>query len=87
MGKKYIYKLVYSSFFIKDFKKIPSYIQEKAILVCKNLLKNPYENVRKLKNIQFGKFRTRIGNYRLRFDISETDIILHSIKHRKDVYK
>ena len=33
-----------------------------------------------------GQWRARWGNYRMRYDIEGTDVVLHSFRHRKDAY-
>ncbi len=45
--------------------------------------------VKKLTDITKGngQWRLRIDKYRIRYDISNTEVILHSIKPRKDAYR
>lgn len=45
--------------------------------------------IKKLTDIPAGdgQWRLRIGNYRIRYDISGKRIELHSIKPRKDAYR
>lgn len=33
-----------------------------------------------------GQWRIRVGNYRLRYDIIGSDVVLYSFRHRRDVY-
>jgi mRNA-degrading endonuclease RelE of RelBE toxin-antitoxin system len=33
-----------------------------------------------------GQWRIRWREYRLRYDIFETDVVLHSFRHRKEAY-
>lgn len=33
-----------------------------------------------------GQWRVRWGDYRLRYDIFESEVVLHSFRHRKDAY-
>ncbi|MBI1975561.1 MAG: hypothetical protein HYV67_00115 [Candidatus Taylorbacteria bacterium] len=44
--------------------------------------------IKKLTDISFGdgQWRIRIKHYRIRYDISGKEVILHSIKPRKDAY-
>jgi addiction module RelE/StbE family toxin len=46
-------------------------------------------NIKKLSGIKKGEggWRIRLGDFRIRYDIVGSDIILHSIKNRKDAYK
>jgi len=34
----------------------------------------------------FGRWRLRLGAYRLRYDIVGQDVVLYSLAHRKDAY-
>ncbi len=82
-----MYKLIITPHFKRDFKKMASALQEKAVIFLKKLQKNPLKFSEKLKGVKRGIHRIRIGNYRIRFDIVKKDIVLHSFKHRKDIYK
>jgi mRNA-degrading endonuclease RelE of RelBE toxin-antitoxin system len=33
-----------------------------------------------------GQWRIRWGDYRLRYDVFETDVVLYSFRHRKEAY-
>ncbi|MFY9493323.1 MAG: type II toxin-antitoxin system RelE/ParE family toxin [Minisyncoccia bacterium] len=44
-------------------------------------------NIRKLTDVDHGKWRLRLGDYRIRYDVDGQKVILHSIKNRKDTYK
>lgn len=44
-------------------------------------------NIKKLTDVDYGKWRLRLGDYRIRYDINGSKVILHSIKNRKDAYK
>lgn len=60
-----------------------------------NILKlDPYNinqnnDIKKLTNISKGEgqWRIRIGDYRLRYDINEKDVVLHLFSHRKNSYR
>jgi len=40
-----------------------------------------------LKDNSLGKFRFRIGDYRVIFDIADDNILVLRVGHRKDIYK
>jgi mRNA-degrading endonuclease RelE of RelBE toxin-antitoxin system len=44
--------------------------------------------IRKLAGVKAGdgQWRIRWTEYRLRYDIFETDVVLHAFRHRKDAY-
>lgn len=81
------YQIVPTKTFLKDLEKRvdPQYSRqiEKAI---DELAKNPYQEI-KLTSIEIGKWRIRIGNYRIRYDIEGNKVILLRILHRKDIYR
>jgi mRNA-degrading endonuclease RelE of RelBE toxin-antitoxin system len=45
-------------------------------------------NIKKLTNVSKGEgqWRIRMGKYRLRYDIINEDVVLHSLSHRKEAY-
>lgn len=66
----------------------------KSIKEISNILKeNPYgENNSKIKKLtdikqNDGMWRIRFHEYRIRYDVIGKDVVLHSIKNRKDSYK
>ena len=44
-------------------------------------------NIKKLADVDYGKWRLRLGDYRIRYDIGGSKVILHSIRNRRDAYK
>lgn len=76
--------------FKKDVCKIPQDIQEAADETIDLLSINPWHpglNVKKLTNIVPVVYRVRIRHYRLIFSYTREAIILHRIRHRKDIYR
>jgi len=87
MSKHYIIK--YTIHFEKNFMKIPKNMRNKVFNSIKELEQYPYtsKNVKKLSSLKIGCWRKRMGNYRIRYDINGQEIILYSVKHRKDINK
>ena len=81
------YKIKTSKYFEKDFEKLESSIQTKVLAYLESMTIDPFIDIKKLKNVEIGIFRKRIGNYRIRFDIIKDSIYLYRIRHRKDIYK
>lgn len=83
------FKLVPSTAFLKDLKKLPHPIREKVWNYLQNLKQDPYagRNISKLSTLKIGIWRLRMGDYRLRYDIYKKEIRLYSVKHRKDIYR
>jgi len=46
-------------------------------------------DIKQLKDVKpgDGQFRIRKGEWRLRYDISGRDVVLHSFRHRREAYK
>jgi mRNA interferase RelE/StbE len=86
-----MYKLVFLTSAKKEFKKLDSVMQknikEKLILLTENpeVLKN---NIKALKGGHKGKFRLRVHQYRVIFQIKDEELIITIIRvgHRKEVY-
>lgn len=83
------YKLIYSKQFTKDFAKLDLIVQSRILVALEEIQMDPYKNVAKLKNETNGIFRRRIGDYRIRFDILENQMViyLYRVRHRKEVYR
>jgi len=86
-----MYKLVFLTSAQKELKKLDSAVQksikEKLILLTENpeLLKN---NIKGLKGGHKGKFRLRVHQYRVIFQIKDDELIITIIRvgHRKEIY-
>lgn len=57
------------------------------------LRSDPYNHtrkhdIRKLAGVDQGEgqWRIRVGDYRLRYDIMDSDVLLYSFRHRREVY-
>lgn len=86
-----MYDLVFLKSAEKEFKKLDFVVQktikEKLILLTTNpdLLKS---NIKALKGEHKGKFRLRVNQYRVVFQIKDEELIIVVIRigHRKEVY-
>ena len=45
------------------------------------------QNIKKLTDVNAGQWRIRFKDYRIRYDVANSKVILHSIRNRKDAYK
>jgi mRNA interferase RelE/StbE len=72
---------------IKELKKIDKKYQKLITQKIKLLEKFPdTTNVKRLNN-HFPPYRFRVGDYRVKFDVVDNEIIVYEIKHRKEAYK
>jgi len=86
-----MYRLLFLSSAKKEFKKLDTPIQksikEKLTILSKNpdALKN---NIKALKGGYKGKFRLRVHQYRVIFQIKNDELIIVVIRigHRKEIY-
>lgn len=85
-----MYKVRLSSFAEKVFSKANLPLAKKLSKCFLTLENNPFEsnNVKRLSGNLIGKFRYRIGDYRVIFRVNEKSKIVEvlSIIHRKDAY-
>ena len=86
-----MYSLQFLASARKEFKNLDAVVQklikEKLILLVENpeLLKN---NIKPLKGEHKGKFRLRVHQYRIIFQIKDDELIITIIRvgHRKEIY-
>lgn len=91
------FNISYSVAFSRDAKKLrkkDKKITEIMETTSKILQEDPFnskqiKNIKKLVDVEkgCGQWRIRFGDYRIRYDIIGRDVVLHSIKNRKDIYR
>ena len=81
------YRLVYTKRALRDIEKLDIIVKKQISSKILLLAKNPLKNAKKLIDSRLGQYRWRIGNYRIIFDIEESNIVVLRIRHRKEIYK
>ncbi len=71
----------------QDHKLLTAFENISAILSTDPFNLKREHNIKKLTGVDYGKWRLRLGDYRIRYDIDSSKVILHSIRNRKDAYK
>jgi mRNA interferase RelE/StbE len=73
----------------KELRKLPKEIQQRIAAKIDSLLADPYPPESKKLTNGNGRFRIRIGDYRVIYRIEEDKLIILIIKigHRRDIYK
>lgn len=73
----------------KALAKLPSDTQRRIIRKLEFYLQqeNPLLFAEKLINAQYGTYRFRIGDYRVIFDLENSEIVILLIGHRRDIYR
>jgi len=79
------FHLVPSKRFEDDFRELPKKVQGQVLKAIERIRANPGRG-RKLRGVDIGEWRYRVGDYRIRYDIEEGSIYLHVVRHRKEVY-
>lgn len=80
------FKLVPSKRFEDDFRELPKKIQGQVLKALDRIKNDPHHG-QKLKGVEIGQWRYRVGDYRIRYDVEASDIYLHVVRHRKEVYR
>ena len=67
---------------------LPKSVIPLILNAIEQLAENPYHNVKKLKGVK-NIFRTRVGDYRVTFEIKDRELIIQIVHvgDRKDIYK
>lgn len=82
------YKIEFLKTAAKELKKLPKDIQIRIIRKIEKLIDEPYPaDTKKLKNGN-GRFRIRVGNYRIIYKLEDKKLVILIIKvgHRRDIY-
>lgn len=76
--------------FQRDLEALPAAVQEKILEALRHLETNPFgppPKIKKLKAKGAGQWRLEVWPYRVRYDILGEDVVLHRVRHRKDIYR
>ncbi len=82
------FALQLSKHFNKEFEDLPEEIQKRVVKEVELILENPFkQGVLKLTDRQ--SFRTRVGDYRLIFNVNEVErvVTLIAVGHRSKIYE
>jgi len=84
-----MWHLKYAARIQKDLRKIPRKSLIRIKLAIEELTENPYTSTKQLKEHPLADNSTRVGVYRILFDIYDETKSIHILKigHRKDVYR
>lgn len=79
----------YTHQFLSDLRKFDSPVRLRILEAIESkLLVDPFKHGKKLVGkIGPGRWRFRVGDYRLRFDIEGSVLLLYRVRHRRQVYE
>lgn len=80
------YHLVISNRFRRDLRRLDGIMHRRVLEVLEALQENPQQGSQ-LTNVPIGKWRIRVGDYRIRYDIEGDQVLLYRVRHRKDIYR
>ncbi len=82
------YKIQWKTAAERDLRNLPKNVIPLIVDAIEQLAENPYHNVKKLKGVK-NLFRTRVGDYRIIFEIKDRELIIQIVHvgDRKEIYK
>lgn len=81
-----LFHLVPTKQFEDDFKKLPAKVQGQVLKALQRIERAPHR-AQKLAGVKLGRWRYRVGDYRIRYDIEKNIIVLKIVRYRKEVYR
>ena len=81
------YDLVYTRRAIKDIQRLEEKTKRRIGKALIRYSEDPLRYAEKLTDPRLGNYRFRIGDYRVIFDLEETDIAVLRVGHRKEIYR
>lgn len=79
----------YAHQFLTDLKKLDPPVQRRIVEAIETkLLRDPYRFGKKLVGKKGpGRWRFRVGDYRIRFDIEGQALLFYRVRHRREIYE
>ena len=79
----------YTRQFVADLKKLEVPIQRRIVQAIESkLLKDPFKYGKKPVGKKGpGRWRFRVGDYRIRFDIEGRALLFYRVRHRREIYE
>jgi len=80
------YEIRYHPTLRKVLARLDAATHRRILEAIDTLKENPYRG-KKLQGVDVGRWRLRVGDYRIRYDIAEEAVFILRIGHRRDVYR
>jgi len=83
------YQLLYKKVAVKSIQKLSPQIKKRLQIKLEffERQEDPLINAKALTKPADAQYRFRVGNYRILFDVEESNIIILLVQHRKDIYR
>jgi len=81
------YRFVYTRRAERDIKKLEPNTKDRIGKALLRYNEEPLRFAEKLSDPILGKYRFRIGDYRIIFDIEGSEIVVLRVGHRREIYK
>ena len=81
------YRLVYTQKAVRDIDRLDAGVKNRIGATLLRFKDNPLQYAERLTDPELGRYRFRIGDYRVIFDIESNDIVVLRVGHRKEIYK
>lgn len=80
------YRLVISQRLRRDLRKLDTQNHRRVLEALERLSDDPYSG-RKLRGVEIGQWRVRVGDHRIRYDIEGDQVLLYRVGHRREIYR
>ncbi len=88
MPSRFVVRLTPS--FLRDLEALPPAVRARVIEAVRPLETipcGPPPRIKKLKGKGVGQWRLEMWPYRVRYDIAGSDVVLHRVRHRAEIYR
>ena len=80
------YNLIIARRFRQDLRRLNAQMHRRVLEVLERLQEEPFQGQR-LTNVAIGQWRSRVGDYRIRYDIEGEQVLLYRVRHRREIYR
>ena len=84
------YCVIATRSFERDFEALLLSVRKEVSAALALLEQNPFGPPSKIKKLRLrgpGQWRLCVGAYRVRYDVSDREVVLYRVRHRKEVYR
>ena len=79
------YDVLFTHRALKDLQKYDASVKTRLRNALLRFQDNPLKHAEKLTDSQLGSYRFRVGDYRVIFDLVESDIVVLRMGHRREI--